>query len=234
VAPKDIVFGTEGGVNYLWTVNATASLDRVFRYTLNASGVATAVTSWTLNTQNANPTGITLDPSNASMDIWISDNGTDRVYRYANARTLTTPVLTSSFALAATNLNPQGIADPPTADSEPALSGYRLESTSPATIPQGPQRKSSGNTLWTVGSGAGQELTATGSAWKSSLPVVRAGKSAGSLAYRSGSASYGPVRSNRNSAERSLQAAGPFDTATLDGLFSELGGSQNFLLDRRD
>ena len=234
VAPKDIVFGTEGGVNYLWTVNATASLDRVFRYTLNASGVATAVTSWTLNTQNANPTGITLDPSNASMDIWISDNGTDRVYRYANARTLTTPVLTSSFALAATNLNPQGIADPPTADSEPALSGYRLESTSPATIPQGPQRKSSGNTLWTVGSGSGQELKATEGAWKSSLPVVRAGKSAGSLAYRSGSASYGPVRSNRSSAERSLQSVAPVDTATLDGLFSELGGSQNFLLDRRD
>jgi len=228
------VFGTQGGVNYLWTVDATASLDRVFRYTLNASGVATAVTSWTLNTQNANPTGITLDPSNAAMDIWISDNGTDRVYRYANGRTLTAPVLTSSFALAATNLNPQGIADPPTPGSEPMLSGYRLESTAPTAIPQGTQRKSGGNTLWTVGSASGQELKVTGGTWKSSLPVVRAGKSAGSLAYRSGSASYGTVRSNRSSEERSLQAVAPVDTDTLDGLFSELGGSQNFLLDRRD
>jgi hypothetical protein len=115
-------------VNYLWVVNDAAT-DRVFRYTLNASGVATASSSWLINSANARPTGITLDPSNGSMDIWISDNSTDRVYRYANGRTLTAPVLTSSFALAVAsgNGNVQGIADPPPAAIESTLAGYQLE-----------------------------------------------------------------------------------------------------------
>jgi hypothetical protein len=134
-APKDLVFGTQSGVNYLWVVNDAAT-DRVFRYTLNASGVATAASSWLINSANARPTGITLDPSNGSMDIWISDNSTDRVYRYANGRTLTAPALTSSFALAVAsgNGNVQGIADPPPAAIESTLAGYQLEVAAEPTV----------------------------------------------------------------------------------------------------
>lgn len=91
VLSKDIVFGSQGGVNYLWTVDNTTSVDRVFRYSLNTSGVSTGSTSWSISNTNTSPTGITLDPSNAVLDIWISDSGTDRVYRYANGRSLAAP-----------------------------------------------------------------------------------------------------------------------------------------------
>lgn len=106
--PKDIV--TDG--SFLWVVN-DGSPDRVFRYNLSGA----LQNSWTLNTANKVPTGITLDPSGGSQDMWVVDSGTDRVYRYANARTLTAPTLTSFFQLAAGNANPQGIADPPAAEA---------------------------------------------------------------------------------------------------------------------
>jgi subtilisin family serine protease len=125
--PKDIVWGSQNNVSYLWVVDDTASTDRVYRYTLNTSGVSTAVSSWVISTQNAAPTGIALDPANGVMDLWISDRGSDRVYRYANGRTLAAPVLTSSFALAAGNTNSQGLADPPPVAVESQLPGYRAE-----------------------------------------------------------------------------------------------------------
>jgi hypothetical protein len=48
-------------------------------------------------------------------DIWIVDAGTDRVYQYTAAagRTSGSQAAAASFALAAGNTNPQGIADPP-------------------------------------------------------------------------------------------------------------------------
>jgi len=88
--------------------------DRVFRYTVSG----TFQNSWLINSANSRPTGITLDPSNGSKDIWIVDSGTDRIYRYANARTLTAPTLTSFIQLAAGNTNPTGIADPPAGESQ--------------------------------------------------------------------------------------------------------------------
>jgi subtilisin family serine protease len=121
-SPTDLVFGSDGSNRYLWVVNSSTT-DRVFRYSVASTGGITALNSWTLNSANSTPTGITLDPSNGSFDIWVVDSGTDRVYRYANARNLTSPTLTSSFALAAGNANPQGIADPP----PPGSSGERLE-----------------------------------------------------------------------------------------------------------
>jgi hypothetical protein len=137
--PKDLVFGTQNGVNYLWVVN-DASTDRVFRYTLNASGVATASTSWLINSTNARPTGITLDPSNGSMDIWISDNSSDRIYRYSNGRTATAPALASSFALAVAsgNGNVQGIADPPPVAIESTLAGYQPAAAAVTALSDGP------------------------------------------------------------------------------------------------
>jgi subtilisin family serine protease len=119
----DIVFGSQNGQRYLWAVN-DSSVDRVFRYTLNASGGISAFTSWPLHSSNSRPTGIALDPGNGSMDIWVADAGTSRVYRYSDARTASAPVLASSFALDSANSSVQGIADPPPPAAEPRLSGY--------------------------------------------------------------------------------------------------------------
>jgi len=131
-SPKDLVFGTTSGLNYLWVVN-DASVDRVYRYTLNSSGVSTGSTNWAINTANKAPTGIALDPSNASQDLWIVDSGTDSVYRYTNGRTATTASPTSSVAyvLAAGNTNPQGIADPPPFDANLVASGGLTSSSLP-------------------------------------------------------------------------------------------------------
>ena len=110
--PKDLVFGVTNNIRYLWVVNDAAT-DTVFRYALGANGlVSGSSTSWALNPANSLPTGITVDPSNATQDIWVVDSGTDRVYKYANGRN-GAAALTSSFALAVGNTNPQGIADPP-------------------------------------------------------------------------------------------------------------------------
>jgi hypothetical protein len=108
--PKDIV--TDG--TNLWLVNDSTT-DRVFRYTMSGSLVG----SWTIDSANKAPTGLTIDPSGASQSIWIVDNGTDRVYEYANSRSRNSGSLTASvtFALSAGNTNPQGIADPPPASS---------------------------------------------------------------------------------------------------------------------
>lgn len=105
-SPKDIV---TDGIS-LWVVN-DSSTDKVFKY-----GVAGSFQgSWTISTSGASsPTGITIDPANFS-NIWIVDNGSKLVYQYTASATLTSGSLAASatFALAAGNTNPQGIADPP-------------------------------------------------------------------------------------------------------------------------
>jgi subtilisin family serine protease len=110
ISPKDLA---SDGVS-IWVVN-DATTDRVFRY--NLSG--TLQNSWLLNTANRTPTGIAIDPTDASNDVWIVDSGTDRVYRYATGRTSTAPALASSFALTTGNTVPQGVAFfPPTSSSQ--------------------------------------------------------------------------------------------------------------------
>jgi hypothetical protein len=107
-SPKDIV---TDGVHF-WVVNDSTT-DKVFKYTVAGSLVG----SWTINTAGAgSPTGITIDPTDLS-DIWIVDSATDRVYQYtaAASRTSGSQSAATSFALAAGNTNPQGIADPPVA-----------------------------------------------------------------------------------------------------------------------
>lgn len=105
--PKDIV--TDGAS--LWVVNDSTT-DKVFKYTV-AGGL---LGSWTISTAHSKPTGLTIDPANVS-DLWIVDSGTDLVYQYAGAASRTSGSQTASatFALAAGNSNPQGIADPPPA-----------------------------------------------------------------------------------------------------------------------
>jgi hypothetical protein len=89
--------------------------------------------SWTIDSANATPTGITIDPANVS-DIWIVDSGTDRVYQYTGAasRTSGSQSAATSFALAAGNTSPQGIADPPmpdaTTDESPAFAQIDVQS----------------------------------------------------------------------------------------------------------
>lgn len=148
-SPSDIVFGSDGTNRFLWVVNSSTT-DRVYRYSVGTNGGISLLNSWALNPANSTPTGITLDPSNGSFDIWVVDSGTDRVYRYANARNLTAPTLTSSFALAAGNTNPQGIADPP----PPGGNGERLEPVNTLSaagfltgidLPVGPQPRAVAN-----------------------------------------------------------------------------------------
>ncbi len=103
--PMDVV--TDG--THLWVVNDTNKLDRVFRYTI----AGTLEGSWQIDAANKTPTGLTIDPNDVNH-IWIVDAGTDRVYQYNSATTLTTGAVkaSSSFALSTADRNPQGIADP--------------------------------------------------------------------------------------------------------------------------
>lgn len=111
--PRDIVYGFQNGLGYLWTVNDDLRQDRVFRYTLNAQGVSVSSTSWLLLGGVVMPTGITVDPSNASMDIWVVDDAGDFVATYKSGRTLVAPAPSAFTALDSGNFSPQGIADPP-------------------------------------------------------------------------------------------------------------------------
>src|SRR5262249_51817779 len=114
-SPKDIV--TDG--TNLWVVN-DSSTDKVFKYTLSGSLVG----SWTITGAGSSPTGITLDPAHVG-NLWIVDSGTDRVYQFDNAasRISGSQSPSTSFALAAGNTNPQGIADPPPSGSAAVFMG---------------------------------------------------------------------------------------------------------------
>jgi hypothetical protein len=106
--PQDIV--TDG--TSFWVVDGTAL--KVFKYTLSGSSLG----NWKIDPANTHPTGITINPTNVS-DVWIVDNGTLKVYQYtgATSRTSGSQNAAAAFALAAGNTNPQGIADPPPADT---------------------------------------------------------------------------------------------------------------------
>jgi hypothetical protein len=127
--PQDIV--TDG--TSFWVVDGTAL--KVFKYTLSGSSLG----SWSIDPANAHPTGITINPNNVS-DIWIVDNGTDKVYQYIGAasRTSGSQSAGATFALASGNTNPQGIADPPTADmllTSAASPLARNQPSVPAVVP---------------------------------------------------------------------------------------------------
>jgi Beta-propeller repeat len=103
--PKDMV--TDGAS--LWVVDDTAKTDRVFKYSVTTGYVG----NWTIDTANKTPTGIALDPANVG-DMWISDSGTDRVYKYpaATSRSSGNQSAASNFALTAGNGNAQGLVVP--------------------------------------------------------------------------------------------------------------------------
>src|SRR4051794_33682588 len=68
--PKGIV--TDGAS--LWVVDDGSSTDKVFKYTLTGSLLG----SWTIDSANKHPTGLTINPANVS-DIWVVDNVTLKV-----------------------------------------------------------------------------------------------------------------------------------------------------------
>jgi hypothetical protein len=119
--PQDLV--TDG--TSFWVVDGTAHM--VFKYTLSGSLLG----SWTIDPANAHPTGITTNPANVS-DIWIVDNGTDKVYQYVGAATRTSGSqnAAATFALNPSDTNAQGIADPPPADM------LRTETSAPLALKQ--------------------------------------------------------------------------------------------------
>ena len=104
--PSDLV--TDG--NHIWVVNNTTTVDRVFRY----SKAGTLEGTWTIDGRNSSPTGITIDPNELSS-IWIVDSGTDSVYHYRSAtnRLGGSQSAADVFGLVGENVDPQGIADPP-------------------------------------------------------------------------------------------------------------------------
>jgi sugar lactone lactonase YvrE len=105
--PQDLV--TDG--TSFWVVDGTKL--KVFKYTLPGSLLG----SWAIDPADAHPTGITINPSSVS-DIWIVDNGTDKVYQYVGAagRTSGSQNAAVTLALNPYDTNPQGIADPPPPD----------------------------------------------------------------------------------------------------------------------
>lgn len=105
-SPKDMV--TDG--YSLWVVDDSAKTDKVFRYNLDGGWLDG---SWTIDAANKAPTGITLDPAGVG-DFWISDSGTDRVYKYtaAASRTSGSQAAALSFSLASGNGNSQGLVVP--------------------------------------------------------------------------------------------------------------------------
>ncbi|MCP4853691.1 MAG: hypothetical protein GY903_04270 [Fuerstiella sp.] len=122
-APKGITYGSLDGVPYLWVVNATKNVDKVFRYGISGSKEG----NWTIDSTNADPKGITVDPANVD-DMWIVDSKTDSVYQYSGAsgRTSGNQNADGVFGLAAGNTNAQGIADPPTLGSIPVTASLTV------------------------------------------------------------------------------------------------------------
>jgi hypothetical protein len=116
-----------------WVVDGSRL--KVFKYTLSGSSLG----SWAIDPANTHPTGLTINPASVS-DVWIVDSGTLRVYQYVGAasRTSGSQNAAASFALAPGDTNPQGIADPPTADMVRTSAAAPTPPELPSTAAAGP------------------------------------------------------------------------------------------------
>jgi hypothetical protein len=96
--------------NKFWVSDRHGNTQRVYIY----SNTGTYEGFWNLDSNNSDPSGITLDPTNKTNDLWVVDKQDAKVYRYANGRSFTTGIKTAtdSFVLAGNNQHPEGIADP--------------------------------------------------------------------------------------------------------------------------
>ncbi|HID23007.1 MAG TPA: tandem-95 repeat protein, partial [Planctomycetaceae bacterium] len=105
---------------YIWITDEAA--DKVFVYD---TGGALAG-SWTLDAANDAPSGITLQPSGGT-DLWVVDRTDKVVYRYVQGTAIWldgTRSASDTFALAAANTQPEGIADPSGNDPPVANDDY--------------------------------------------------------------------------------------------------------------
>ncbi len=95
----------------LWVVD-DATTDRVFKYRVDG----TFLGSWAIDQANTRPSGITIDPNDINH-LWIVDSRSDQVYQYRSATGYTSGqhAADARFALTGSNVDPQGIADPPAA-----------------------------------------------------------------------------------------------------------------------
>ena len=137
-SPSDIT--TDGST--VWVTDDQT--DEVFVY-----DVAGALLGhWRLDPANADPSGITLDPSGGN-DLWVVDRNDSEVYHYANSISLRdgSRVASDAFPLSGGNQHPEGIADPPIVTlSDPigetalpagqtlVLTGQTLDTNGPAAV----------------------------------------------------------------------------------------------------
>ncbi len=130
--PQDLV--TDG--SRVWVTQA-GTTDKVFVYQASNGSL---LGSWSIDSANSSPYGITLDPTTTSGSLWIVDNVTDRVYEYTNARSRVSGSQTAAktFVLDAANSSPQGIADPPSATKVKRPATAKAPATkSPWRLPDG-------------------------------------------------------------------------------------------------
>ena len=101
----DNPFGITTDGSTIWVVHSTT--DRVYKYT--TAGVLQG--EWPLHSANADPNGLTIDPSGASSSVWVVDSVADTVFEYDRD----TGTFLGSFPLDTTagNTWATGIADPP-------------------------------------------------------------------------------------------------------------------------
>ena len=103
-SPSDLV--TDG--SRIWVTDDQRA--EVFVYTTDG----TLDGRWALDTDNADPSGITLDPSGGA-DLWVVDRVAKTVFQYAQGRNQRAGSLgaNGTFRLNPANVAPEGIADPP-------------------------------------------------------------------------------------------------------------------------
>ncbi len=103
-SPSDLV--TDG--QRIWVTDE--GTDEVFLYSLTGQFQG----RWKLDRSNSDPSGITLNPAGGT-DLWVVDRVDRLVYHYAAGTLLTagTAQASDTFLLAAANVSPEGIADPP-------------------------------------------------------------------------------------------------------------------------
>src|SRR5262249_36789002 len=107
-SPSDV--GTRGGL--FWVTDGQDN--EVYVYDVS-DGAFRLLGHWGLDASNGDASGLTLDPSGASEDLWVVDRIDDAVYRYADGQSLRSGSQSAAetFTLAVANTHAEGIADPP-------------------------------------------------------------------------------------------------------------------------
>ncbi|HVK09974.1 MAG TPA: PKD domain-containing protein [Gemmataceae bacterium] len=113
-SPSDVV---TNGLR-LWVTDDAR--DEVFVYAPGGQLVG----RWQLDPRNADPSGVTLDPT-AWDALWVLDRADKAVYRYTGGAFRRSGAATadSVFGLAAGNTSPEGLADPPVAARPVTVTG---------------------------------------------------------------------------------------------------------------